>query len=116
MNNFYEKLKAMDPKKFTILMWVVGIFSGILCWAALRAGQLTEDRLLNWAFIIVFAVIMLGSNAIAKKTGLNLSKFRIALAVGLGFCIVVFGVTLLITGSDPQGRRGLVEVLFDLPA
>ncbi len=110
MKNFYEKLKAMDPEKFIMLEWIVGVIAGIICWLALRAGSFLDDQLLQWAFVIVFAVIMLGSNKIAKETGLNLSKFRIAMAVGLGACIAVFAITYFCFGQ----KSGLIEMIFNI--
>ncbi len=110
LTGFYATLHDMDPKKMKILQIVLGILSGVICWAALRASSLLgeDDGILRWAFIIVFAILMLGSNYLGRKAAVSITKFRLGLIIGLGACIAVFAIVFFASGQ----QYGLVEMLF----
>ncbi len=112
----------MEPEKLSRLLWITGIPVGVLCWICIRASSFIDESFITWIVVAVFAIVMLGSNKIARDTGLNLSKFRIAMAIGLAACILIFVITLAITsaqagtpflGKDSKGT-GLIEVIFGI--
>ena len=111
MENFYEKIKNLheeQPKKFLTILWIVGIISGLICWIALRFCGQNSGSFVSWLWIIFFAVIMLGSNKIAKETGINLHKFKIAFAVGLGISLAIFAILNFLVGIE----GGLLGYVF----
>ena len=98
MEKFYEKIKTFsenEPKKLLIIQIIVGVISGMLCWLALRLGSngSGSNDFLRWIWIILFAVLMLGSGKIAKETGVSNSKFRLAVAGGIAICLIIFAIT-----------------------
>ena len=114
MEKFYEKLKEMSEDKFIKLQWIVGTLSGIVCWIALRASSFSGEQILSYLFIAVFLVVVLGTRSISRKIERPLTKFSFGMAIGLGVCIVIFAVCAFII-SDPSSRRGLIEMVFNIP-
>ena len=114
MEKFYEKLKEMSEEKFIKLQWVLGILCGIVCWIALRASSFSDEQIISYLFIAVFLVIVLGTRSVSRKIERPLTKFSFGMAIGLGVCLVIFALCAFVI-SDPSSRRGLIEMVFNIP-
>jgi len=118
MNNFYEKLKEMPEEKFLFLQKLLGFIAGVLCWLALRLGNLSEDKLLAYLFLAVFLAFTFGTRSVAKKIERELTKFQVFQAIGLGVGIVIFVLFCFVLSPHVFGATkgtGLIELIFNIP-
>lgn len=101
MQNFYEKLRAMDAKTAKIWMIAAGILSGILVWFALIFSSNTKDGLLAMAFVAVFLLIMFFKYKVRKETEWDTRPFNLTFALSLLVCIIAYTIYGMSTGILP---------------
>ena len=118
MERFYEKLKEMPESKYNRLQKILGAVAGVLSWLALRAGNFSEDNLVGYLFLGVCLVVILGSRALSRKIERPVNKFQVSLAIGLGSCLLIFGLFTFILSPyvfTDGVQMGLIELIFDIP-
>ena len=76
---------------------ILGIAAGIGIWLAIYFGSESDNILLQYLFVIIFAVIIFGQRKIERTLDMRLTLFTkfwlIGLIIGLGLFILVGALT-----------------------
>jgi hypothetical protein len=70
------------------LQIALGIISAIAMWALLLVSGITTDGVLQWAWVILFAAVMLGRKQIEKKHNVVFRIYSLALLIAMVVCLV----------------------------
>jgi cytochrome bd-type quinol oxidase subunit 2 len=85
-------MKELSEKTIKTLEITVGIVGGVGIWVLIYlSGQIT-DKLLQYGYLILFAILLIGGRALEKKTNRVFKAYRLALLISLGACLVVFAL------------------------
>ena len=97
-----------EKKKLTDMqLRVVQVIAGVISAAALFLSiylpkflVTDENSLLNYVFVVVFLVIMMGRRSIENKYRLRLNLFSMTLMDGILGAIIIFAVTAMYSNVD----------------
>lgn len=97
-----EKKKLTD-QQLRVFQIVAGVVSAVVLFLSIYMPtffKLDKDNLLNYTFVAVFLVIMMGRRSIENKFRLRLNLFSLSLMDGVLGSIIVFAVIALYTKED----------------
>ncbi len=105
--------KQLTDQQLRIIQIAVGIFSAVALFLSIYLPPtlaIPQDSLLNYVFVVVFLVIMMGRRSIENKYRLRLNLFSLTLMVGIFGAIIVFAATAM---YNPKGE-GIYNLDSDL--
>ncbi len=98
-----NKQKLTDTQ-LRILQIVAGIISAAALFLAIYLPSVLikndENNLLNYAFVVVFLVIMMGRRSIENKYRLRLNLFSLTLMDGILGAVIIFATLSLYSGNN----------------
>ena len=90
-------MKKLTEKQLNFWQIFLGIAAGIGIWLAIYFGSESDNILLQYLFVIIFAVIIFGQRKIERTLDMRLTLFTmfwlIGLIIGLGLFILVGALT-----------------------
>jgi len=88
-------MKNLTQKQIDILQIVIGIIIGAIMWWSISFSTVTNDGLLSYLYIIIFAVVIIAARKIENKFSIRLLKFRITLIIALAAGLIYTGINLI---------------------
>ena len=90
-------MKQLTEKQLNFWQRFLGIVAGIGIWLAIYFGSESDNILLQYLFIIIFAVVIFGQRKIERSLDMRLALFTkfwlIGLIIGLGLFILAGALT-----------------------
>lgn len=90
--------KQFTDKQLRIIQFVLGLISAAALVAAIYLPKtlgIREGDLLNYAFVVVFLIVMIGRRSVENKYRLRLGLFSLTLMIGILAGIIFFVVSML---------------------
>jgi len=109
-----EKKKLTDKQ-----LRMAQVAAGLLCAAGLIvsiyfSGRFSEENsILNYLFLAVFVVIMIGRRQVEKKFRIRLNLFSLALIVGIGTGILAY-LGIVFFPSDPYAIPVVLDDVYKI--
>lgn len=96
-------VSKFSQKTINIIQAILGIAAGGAIWLCIMFGSGSDNVLLQYMFVIVFAVVMLTQRAVERKLGLSTRTFVKFWLIGLVIFLAVFVIYGAATGQFTSG-------------
>ncbi|MEA5003383.1 MAG: hypothetical protein VB081_07780 [Christensenella sp.] len=96
-------VSKFSQKTINIIQAILGILAGGAIWLCITFGSGSDNVLLQYMFVIVFAVVMLTQRAVERKLGLSTRVFVKFWLIGLVVFLAVFVIYGIATGQFTSG-------------
>lgn len=96
MEKLSEKAFKISEKTIKILEIVVGAVGGLGLWALLWLSGVTTDGLLKWAWVLLFAVLLLGAKSVETKLNRTFKTYRLTLLISLAVGLALFALNAFV--------------------
>ncbi|MEA4852759.1 MAG: hypothetical protein VB082_00610 [Christensenella sp.] len=92
-------VQKFSDKQIKIIQIILGLLSGAVIWLAIGFGSASDNVLLQYLFVIVFAAIMLIRRMLENKWQINTRVFVKFWLISLLICLVIFVIYGVATGA-----------------
>ena len=92
-------VSKFSQKTINVIQAILGIASGAAIWLCITFGSTSDNVLLQYLFVIVFAAVMLIQRAVERKLGLSTRTFVKFWLIGLVIFLAVFVIYGIATGQ-----------------
>jgi len=89
-------MEKLSEKTIKILEIAVGIVGGLGLWVLLWFSGQTTDGLLQWSWVLLFAVLLLGVRSLERKTDRQFKTYRLSLLISLGAGLALFALNAFV--------------------
>ena len=100
MDTEKKKLTDMQLRVFQIIAGIVSAAALFLSIYLPTLLKLDKNSLLNYTFVVVFLIVMMGRRSIENKYRLRLNLFSLTLMDGILGAIIIFGINALYANED----------------
>lgn len=92
-------VSKFSQKTINIIQAILGLAAGAAIWLCITFGSTSDNVLLQYLFVIVFAAVMLIQRAVERKLGLATRTFVKFWLIGLIIFLAVFVIYGVATGQ-----------------
>ena len=92
-------VSKFSQKTINIIQAILGLAAGAAIWLCITFGSTSDNVLLQYLFVIVFAAVMLIQRAVERKLGLATRTFVKFWLIGLIIFLAVFIIYGVATGK-----------------
>ena len=88
-----------SEKQIKVIQIILGLISGAVIWLSIGIGSSSDNVLLQYLFVIVFAVIMILQRTLENKLQVSTRTFVKFWLISLVICLAIFIVYGVTTGA-----------------